>query len=476
MKYFRKHNPLIHNETGYSLVSVLLLIVLFSALGLGLVTMTTNSVKTTAGERSDQSAYYIAEACMTLEMAEIEEIIDEVYSNTNNAENFYSTLASRIVMSKPCTEEFEEHFGQKPRAEISVTETNQGDRREYTLTSQGYIDNKKRTLEQKFSLKWQPKNNGGNLVIPEMALFVEDTITIKNGTISGDIGTRKAGASSIIVSGGPNVTGGIYVPKGFDGIAINKPDWMTSFPKAIGADLVEFPKLPNFPEFPTLPFANERNIFLSGGTGRTIELSQSQHFNQIKIESNLTLNINVGNTDKEIVVDKLLLPTGHIKLLGTGKLTIYVTDEISFGSGSSINDGGDVSRINIFLKGSKQPDNRLILAGSQKLYGSIYAEKANIRFTAGGGFNGNLFTGGTLFEMAGGAWSTSPIILAPNAKFEHTNGAIKGTIVAKSYEITGGATLTYNKMQFTEGPISAGGGGNSTGIPLEFVKEVPYEQ
>ncbi|MFK4997575.1 pilus assembly PilX N-terminal domain-containing protein [Bacillus sp. N9] len=68
----KQYFSFIRNETGYSLVSVLLLIVLLSVLGVGLVTMTTTSMKITAGERSDQSAYYIAEACLTVEMAEVE--------------------------------------------------------------------------------------------------------------------------------------------------------------------------------------------------------------------------------------------------------------------------------------------------------------------------------------------------------------------------------------------------------------------
>ncbi|WP_230200257.1 DUF7305 domain-containing protein [Bacillus niameyensis] len=167
----------------------------------------------------------------------------------------------------------------------------------------------------------------------------------------------------------------------------------------------------------------------------------------------IVLMVNTGRTDKEIVVDHLDLTNGHIHIIGDGKLTIYVTNKTTFGSGSTINRNGDVNKFNLFLKGSQG----LLLRGSQEIYGSIYAEKGDIDLGAGAGVKGNLFSGGQSFKVSGGTWATSPLIFAPYAHFDHSNGTINGTLIAKSYSGTGGATLHQKDMDFIKGPISIEG-------------------
>ena len=51
--------------------------------------ITSNSVKTSTGERDDQSVFYIAEAGIAVEMKEIEETITEVYDITKTEAEFF---------------------------------------------------------------------------------------------------------------------------------------------------------------------------------------------------------------------------------------------------------------------------------------------------------------------------------------------------------------------------------------------------
>lgn len=459
-------------ENGFTLVGVLLVIVLISILSVSIIGITTTSLHTSQTERQDQSAYYIAEAGLHFELAKTEAAIREIYENTDDENTFFTTLHTRIVGDQQDYTDFEPVFGEIPKAAIKIEQLNETNPREFRMTSTGYISDKKRVLQQGFTIEWVPKSSGKS-IIPNWALLVSETIDIPNGRIEGDIGTLRTGAHSVTASGGGSVNGSIYVPYGSEHHAIYKPDWMTSFPDATGADLdATLPSLPRFPDIPHYPISPERSIIVQEWyQDGTYDLTTSETFDEIRLGSNRTLTINVGNTDKEIVVDNLNVINGHIQLLGTGKLTIY-TNHIVMGSGSTINNQGDVNQVNIFLSGSDNPSNpkQFTLGGAQKIYGSLYAEDANIDLGAGGGIKGNIFTGGTSFKVSGGSWATSPLILAPNAVFEHTNGTIKGTVICKVYNMSGGANLSYGEMQFVEGPISV------EGIEKEYGNTAPTGQ
>jgi len=251
---------------------------------------------------------------------------------------------------------------------------------------------------------------------------------------------------------------------------------MKDFPNATGIEMGKFPQLPPFPAFPSLPIPanklvgykekyliqNGDVIIDSNGDGckplenYKLNLNESQQFHDIKIDNACSLIIDTGNTDKGIVINDLNLINGHIILTGAGNLTIYVKGKITMGSGASINNNGLSEKINIYLKGYGNPSAQKIfqLAGSQKVFGSLYAEDANIELNNGGGFKGNIFTGGKSFKVDGGTWTHSPVILAPNATFNHSNGTINGMIIANTYEITGGAMLKFAEIGLKEGPIS----------------------
>ena len=79
----------------------------------------------------------------------------------------------------------------------------------------------------------------------------------------------------------------------------------------------------------------------------TLNLTGNTHFKEFKVAENNTITINVGDTDKDLYIEDLNVLQGHIKIIGTGKLNIYVKDSLRIKG--SFNDGGDVSQINFYI-------------------------------------------------------------------------------------------------------------------------------
>jgi len=156
---WEKNEPINKNELGFTLVAVLMVLVVLSVLGVSVLMITSNFVKLSAGERDDQSVFYIAEAGLTVEMAEIEETITEVYNITKTEAEFFNALNARIIaVSKSTSATFENIHGKETNARIDVEELNTGNPREYKVASVGIIGNSTRKVKAIISIDWS-KNN-----------------------------------------------------------------------------------------------------------------------------------------------------------------------------------------------------------------------------------------------------------------------------------------------------------------------------
>lgn len=136
-----------------------MVLVVLSILGLSINAISSNSVKTSTGERDDQSVFYIAEAGLTVEIAEIEETTTEVYNSTENEAEFFNVLNTKIIaVSKLSSTTFENTQGKETKAQIDVEELNTGNPREYKITSEGTIGNKARRVNAIISIEWSESN------------------------------------------------------------------------------------------------------------------------------------------------------------------------------------------------------------------------------------------------------------------------------------------------------------------------------
>lgn len=457
----------VKSQNGFTLIGVMVVLTILSVLGLSLATLALGSVKVSSGEREEQSAYYIAEAGLTYEMAHIEEIVEDLYDPKDDEAAFFNRITTNILMQtpKPSSIKFEDTFGETPEAKIEIMELNENNPRDYEITATGSIGSKQRTVSRKFSITWSSEPYE---YVPEYALLVNEKITLENGTITGNIATRKDGANSVMITGNPTIEGDIIVPKGSAHHALSKPDWK-EVGQPIGKDIGDIPGPPPFPDINALSFKKlpdqkviknkseqayvikDNKLLINNHltNGYTLnmdnmEKDENLRFDEILLTSDYELNINVGSEDKGIIVNHLNIENGHINIVGSGNLNIYIENKFTIGSGSKINDNKGPEKLSLFLKKTKEPQT-LIIGGSQKIVASLYAENANVNLGAGGGFKGNIFTGGQSFKVSGGSWSNTPFIYAPNAEFIMSGRAeLKGAVIANSFKITGGAKLKYN--------------------------------
>jgi type II secretory pathway pseudopilin PulG len=447
-----------NSERGFTLLGVLMVLVVLSVLGVGIIATSANVMKVSTEERKDQSVFYIAEAGVVKGIHEIETVVNQVFNDVNdefkglsslekkvfNFENrFYKELDMRIptTLTPPS---FETSLGETPSASVTVTSISINPRI-YKIKSVGVIGNKTRTVVQEFTISLNPSEIEKPGIPGNRALQVSKKIDMGGSVkVEGDAGIESRDSNDVKFSGTARVTG-----KLFHGVKNNI-------------------SLPSFPIYPTYNIPRDQKIKNSNGNetdlvkdgkilignyitnGYTLNMSGNMEFKEIFVNENNTFIINLGTADKEIVVDHLNVINGHIKIVGSGKLTIYVKDKITLGSSSTINakynglndhqQAGDINKLKVYQKGS----NPINLAGGQKIYGSLHAESANINITNGGGFQGDIFTGGKEIYVGGGTSVNTQVFLAPNAKFTLGEGGhIKGSVIADSFIATGGGSLTY---------------------------------
>lgn len=462
------------NESGYTLIGVLIIFTIMSFLGLSIVMLSLNSVKTSQTERDYQSAYYIAEAGLTYYMEEVKSKANEIYERdtVKTEDDFLANLvALKNLENEGIYEEFENVDGHKPKAEVDVTLVDETDN-QFKVTSIGYIGDEQRTVEKTFSVKWKEKFENKPYELPPLAVLTSGMIDIHGGKVKGSVATHLTEPGSIKFDYGKIESSGdesaqIFISKNASPTnIIDKPDYRKDIPVPEKIDeLWELPNLPEFPSFPDLPSADKKILFLGDGTPKEFkyDIKESQKLDKIEILGDRKLILNIGNTDKELVIDNLLIEQGHIVLKGTGKLTIYVNNDLRFGddksgSGDSrVNENGDPNRLNIFLKGSGisgQP-KKISVQGNQWVYGSLFAEDADIDLLNSGRIYGNIFTYGETITISGSGKNKSQLILAPNADVAMEGSAsIHGMVISKTYSHPGNATITFGEPFILDGPIS----------------------
>lgn len=265
------------------------------------------------------------------------------------------------------------------------------------------------------------------------------TITVKGGsTITGEIGTY-------IDNFKPEHSGLYYMKNQVTNHTSFPPgDILGPFPTQKMKDLAKL----NFPpNVETGPDQWNRTLVINNGdflatdyktNNYTLNLTGDTRFNLFKVDRNNTIFINVGNSDKDLYINDLDIIQGHIKIIGTGKLNIYINNNMYIKG--SFNSGGDISKVYFAYNGTSP----LTFKGETKISGSLYANNANLTFTDGVGVNGNIYTGGSSIIFNGGFNSNGQHILAPNASVIIDKGAhLQGALVANNLIIDGGASITY---------------------------------
>ncbi|WP_099362072.1 pilus assembly PilX N-terminal domain-containing protein [Fredinandcohnia onubensis] len=453
----KKKNSFLNNEKGVALVMVLLILTVVTILGLALMGLTLNNMKMSFSERTYQSTYYIAESGVTYTLDKVNKNIVHIYNNSTNKTTFFSKIDSMITDMNnelPYTN-FEDAFGHQPEAKISIekigNQNANASHQDYKIISIGTIDNRSRTVEKQIRIKWVAKNN---VEIPDTAIFVKENIVLGgNAEINGDIGTNSSASQSVNISGSASISGIVYVGPGSGADVINDNKIRVE-----ELPYINVFDLPTFPDFPNNPFpADEKDVITNGSmrisNDYILNLNQDVQLNVVDVDK-YTLNINVGNSNRYIVMNSLNINGGSINIIGTGKLTLYIKDNITIKSKAMINasdkNGNEITnqqeimdqvkKLEIFYKGPS-----LKFESQQKIYGSVFVEYADIETVGQSGIQGHLISGGKTITINGeNKDELNLLVYAPNANVELKIGSIRGSLISKSFSSNGGDITLYN--------------------------------
>lgn len=479
MKHLRQDN-------GYAMLLVIFTTALISVIGLGLLTMNVNSLKTSKYEEVNQAIFYIAEAGLNYEKEEINELITNAYVETGkehksnldsnifeNDDYYKSFFINKIIddigkrytsAEDPSTikprelDSFELQNSVKPYAEITATveETNP---LTINIESTGFFADRKsnkRTVSQSIEVIIDLKFlYGGGLPpinLPDLAVQAKGDIFLKGGaTINGSVSSSN-GKVILNNNDGVNITGIVGVApenfiKGTNSLNGNK---IIAEDRVKSVEVAEY----SLPEFPTdtmeaLKSVNYPSDFLLNNGAFTADwnsksnylLKEDAKFKDFIIPDGRSIKIDIGNNHVNLLVENnfSLGSSGSIEIIGSGTLNIYVENQMTIRGPLNTSDKKP-ENINIYYAGSSTPT---INSNSQLIAASLYIQSSNFELNNGMSISGNIISGGTHISVGGSSGTTGKYILAPNAHLEHLDGELKGVIIVNSYSSSGGSKVTY---------------------------------
>ncbi|SHN08384.1 pilus assembly PilX family protein [Gracilibacillus kekensis] len=452
------------DESGVSLMIVLMALVILTLLGTALATISFANVKLTTNDREYQSTYYIAEAGVNQAYAQIENELIEIYETRNSQESFFTGVNDylSIEIDNVAFENFEESFSEMPKAIISIDQLTNENPSEYKITSEGVIGNRSRTVEKIIEVKWVSRGTGPILPL-NVALISKESVKLTGSAkVNGHVHLLDGGVDKITLDGNGNIhqpdqtsKGLVHVhPDSVDHV-LNVPDWYNDSPEIKGSDsLFQLDSLIELLDIaPATTSKTMGDISISGNTNQEISLSSNTYIENIRIEGNNNLNIDIGDDEYHLVVNNFELEQGHVNIIGSGTLHLHVLDTFSIGGSSSINKNGTINQLNYYYYGG----NPFILGGSQRIKGSLYIEKASVNIGGSGEIEGGyVLTGSSDLTIDGGSHNNL-VILAPKAFVTLGGGAqVNGVVIAKRYEASGGNSINYRDVNTDDFPFGSG--------------------
>lgn len=462
------------DEKGSGLVLTLMVLLVLSVLGVSIGTLTLGSYRLSDAKRDDTSAYYVAEAGAVAAYEEIQSQVLGVYKSSATEDDFYTRIAS-LVSNQPSTSpvKFEPQFGSTPTATIA---TAQKDSKTYTISSTGEVDGKKRTVTKQFTVAWVGKNTGGGglpALPANAALLTQGKIEISNGTLQGDLYINSVEPKSFQISGNPTFTSAtlFYSNKVADPEELlDYPSWYNKLPKLeVKDEDLDFETYPGLLNQISAPNINEKLAVKKMGThmvqdedgnvkvtnyqavGYELKLESDVYIPEMKSNSNRSFSIDTGGANRTILVDALDLG-GDIHVEGEGTLTIVVTNSFNINNGGiSFNEDGTPSKITIVYLGNSE----LNFGEIKQINGNMIVKNADVK-TNNTIINGVFLTGGNSVQLTGGGAGSNMMLIAPNAAVSLTGSySINGAVIAKTFEMGGGTSLSYQSIDTTGFPFGS---------------------
>lgn len=525
-----KHINTLRNKKGMALLTVMLIFFVLSILLAGLVSVTNSNLKQSVVTKNHTAAFYASEAGVTKVSTDFEKELNRLKELNKSSTDFLAGVNSFVNSNSNKTITLENNNGETSKAIITIT--NEGVDAQgysnYKLTSKGYVGNLERTLVKTYRFKYTQGTTGSGFTI-DKAVIAKNKLLINGGEISGaPITSYNTSVGSIEFTSGGKVDSIELINSNNYNNLITKPSYaslsqyfhgntvkvnelskVNTFPPI---NLPAFPakntlsKLPNYSSSKGFKIVENGNLrtYGSGDFNNTIYIlpdntEHAYYVPEFNISNNYGFTIDVGNNDRLLIVDKLML-NSNLWIKGEGTLTIYVTsnssnitnnlnDKISFNFNN--NTAGYIGNIthperfkvfvdDIYVKksGSNIPGT-VSFGGYAPFYMSILAKNLNFELSGSAGYQGYLVTGGEEVKITGGSSARVALYYAPNADFT-LSSVLKGAVIADNFTANWGGNLTYSDVLFENFPFEVLDpitGGTGSGAPvLDLVKSSTIEQ
>ena len=286
--------------------------------------------------------------------------------------------------------------------------------------------------------------HGGDAVV-DMVLFSSNGFVLQGSSeIKGSVVSNTTAPHSIKVTGGSIINGDLTVGAGADPASVVDLPRGATFGSVVKGQVGTLLAPREYPQvkMPAVPGDLPARAALCAGWNPKppYRIDADGYYPEIMVKS--TLYIDVGAGERRIRVGKLdISGDGKLYLVGTGKLLLYVDNDINVANSGSFNANGSPERAVVYYYGG----NDFSLTGNGIFRGSIIAETANVNIKGSGKMSGHIVTGGTAVNITGDGATDMSLVYAPNAIVQITGSAnVAGAVISDHCSITGNGFIKYD--------------------------------
>ncbi|HBK85157.1 MAG TPA: hypothetical protein DDZ53_03895 [Firmicutes bacterium] len=317
-----------------------------------------------------------------------------------------------------------------------------------------------------------PRGNGMPAPPLDMALFADTAFSLAATRIRGDAVTNATGSNSIRLSWAPvlehMISGDLTLGVGADPKTVVKLPWLRSMSEVVRGQVrnLSTPILFPNPTVPTPPSNLLMNSSLSISKGGTYTITNDSYYPEINLNdsdpfSRARLIIDVGRAERNIRVGTLRLGDwSDLRLVGTGKLNLFVDDEIIVGGSSSFNSDLSHDKALVYYGGT----GVFFVPNWAAFNGTIVASKADAVVAGLAKMAGHIITGGNSVKLSGIMKAGTALIYAPNAEVDiswrvDSIWEYLGAIVSRECNIEASFPLRYDERvkEIYEELVDSGG-------------------
>ncbi len=426
-----------NNKKGSALAATIIILLVLSILVSGFLTISLAESKTAMRSEKKKQAYYIAKAGA-------EAVSKYIIDNPGRAEGLINDPISNSQALGNGT------------FKVDVTGSINN---VVNVESIGTVDN----ISQKVLLTlipslaaWTPPNFAeyGGGVFSEMGIELNESSYIDGAAV-----TNSISAKSIFLDWSTKVKGNLYIGHGGDPSAVI--DYKNSNIKEVitgkiqELDSIKTYDMPKFPEFPD-DLVDKGEFTAGWWPAPPYHINGNGYYSKIDVQSELVINTGAIGENRTISVKNLSVTgSGKITLEGNGNLILYVEDGLTVSNGATINDSGNPLSLLIYYSGSSE----FFLGDNTRVYGTIFAETANLKIDNSGKVLGNIITNGDSIIIKGGSQNSALSIFAPNALVQLAGSAsVVGSIIADKCIMSGASHVTFDDDIFFPDPLIHGTG------------------